>query len=56
MANLRDAPGPQGKVVAAVKGNSKLSVQAEDGGWYFVQTDDQKAGWISKSLTVAAVY
>ena len=56
MANLRDAPGPQGKVVAAVKGNSKLSVQAEDNGWYFVQTEDQKTGWISKSLTVAGVY
>ena len=56
MANLRDAPGFQGKVVAPVKGNSKLSVQAEDNGWYFVQTDDQKTGWISKSLTIAAVY
>ena len=44
MANLRDAPGPQGKVVAAIKGNSKLSVQAEDNGWYFVQTEDQKTG------------
>jgi curli biogenesis system outer membrane secretion channel CsgG len=55
-ANLPDAPGPQGKVVAAVKGNSKLSVQAEDNGWYFVQTEDQKTGWISKSLTVSGVY
>jgi len=56
MANLRDAAGPQGKVVAVVKGNSKLSVQAEDNGWYFVQTEDQKTGWISKSLTVSGVY
>jgi curli biogenesis system outer membrane secretion channel CsgG len=50
-ANLREDAGAQGKVVATLAGKTKLSVQAEDNGWYFVQTDDQKTGWISKSLT-----
>ena len=55
-ANLRESAGAQGKLVATLKEKTKLSVQAEDSGWYFVQTDDQKAGWIQKSLTVAAAY
>ena len=38
------------------KKKTKLSVQAEDNGWYFVQMEDQKTGWILKSLTVSAVY
>ncbi len=50
-ANLREAPGAQGRVVTTLREKTKLSVQAEDKGWYFVQTDDQKSGWISKSLT-----
>jgi len=50
-ANLRESAGTQGKVVATLTARTKLSVQAEDNGWYFVQTDDQKAGWIAKSLT-----
>ena len=55
-ANLRESAGAQSKVVATIKERTKLSVQAEDNGWYYVQTDDQKTGWISKSLTVSAVY
>ncbi len=55
-ANLRESASSQSKVVATLKANTKLSVQGEDNGWYFVQTDDQKTGWISKSLTVAGVY
>ena len=51
-ANLRDAPGTQGKVVATVKQGAKLSVQGEESGWFFVQTGDAKEGWISKSLTM----
>lgn len=51
-ANLRDAPGTQGKVVATVKQGEKLSVQGEENGWFFVQTGDAKEGWISKSLTM----
>jgi curli biogenesis system outer membrane secretion channel CsgG len=51
-ANLRDAPGTQGKVVATVKEGAKLSVQGEENGWFFVQTDDANEGWISKSLTM----
>ena len=50
-ANLRESAGTQGKVVATLTARTKLSVQAEDNGWYFVQTDDQKTGWIAKSLT-----
>jgi hypothetical protein len=50
-ANLRDAPGPQGKVVATLKQGTKLSVQGEEKSWYFVQADGGKDGWISKSLT-----
>jgi curli biogenesis system outer membrane secretion channel CsgG len=55
-ANLRESVGTQSKVVAVLKEKTKVSVQAEDQGWYFVQTDDQKAGWIQKALTVSAVY
>ena len=55
-ANLRESAGAQGKLVATLKEKTKLSVQAEDNGWYFVQTEDQKTGWISKSLTVSGVY
>ena len=51
-ANLRDAPGTQGKVVATVKQGATLSVQGEEKGWFFVQTGDAKEGWISKSLTM----
>lgn len=51
-ANLRESAGTKGKVVATVREKSNLTVQAEDGGWYFVQTEDQKAGWIQKSFTV----
>ena len=50
-ANLREAPGGQGRIITTLREKAKLSVQAEDSGWYFVQTDDQKAGWISKALT-----
>ena len=51
-ANLRETIGAQSKVVATLREKTKLTVQAEDNGWYFVQTEDQKAGWIQKSLTV----
>jgi curli biogenesis system outer membrane secretion channel CsgG len=50
-ANLRDGPDANGKILTTVKAKSKLSVQAEDKGWYLVQTEDGKNGWISKSLT-----
>ena len=50
-ANLRDAPGSQGKVVATIKEGSKLAVNAEEKDWYYIQTEDGKSGWISKSLT-----
>ena len=51
-ANLRDVPGAQGKVVATLKEGTKLAVDAEEQGWFFVQTEDGKSsGWISKSLT-----
>jgi len=52
VANLRDAPAVQGKIVTTVKQGAKLSVQAEESGWFLVQTDDAKKGWISKSLTM----
>ncbi|HSF59373.1 MAG TPA: CsgG/HfaB family protein [Candidatus Binatia bacterium] len=51
-ANLRDAPGGQGKVTATLKAGTNLLVNAEDKDWYFVQTEDGKSsGWIAKSLT-----
>jgi curli biogenesis system outer membrane secretion channel CsgG len=50
-ANLRDGPSTQAKVVTTVKEGTKLTVQAEDQGWYFVQTDEGKAAWIFKPLT-----
>jgi hypothetical protein len=50
-ANLRESAGTQGKVITTLRGKARLMVQAEDNGWYFVETEDQKAGWISKSLT-----
>ena len=49
-ANLRDAPGAQGKVVATIKEGTKLAVNAEEKDWYYIQTEDGKSGWISKSL------
>jgi curli biogenesis system outer membrane secretion channel CsgG len=52
VANLRDNPGTQGKIVTTLKEGVKLSVQGEDKGYYFVQAEDGKEGWISKSLTV----
>ena len=55
-ANLRETIEAQSKVVATLREKTKLTVQAEDGGWYFVQTEDQKAGWIQKSLTVNSIY
>jgi curli biogenesis system outer membrane secretion channel CsgG len=51
VANLRDAAGTHGKVIATLREGRKLSVHAEDKGWYLVQTEDGKEGWISKSLT-----
>jgi curli biogenesis system outer membrane secretion channel CsgG len=51
-ANLRDAPGVQGKLVTTLKQGTSLVINAEDKDWYFVQTEDGKAsGWIAKSLT-----
>lgn len=50
-ANLRDAPGSGGKIVTTLKEGSRLSVQAEDKGWYYIQTQDGKDGWIPKALT-----
>jgi uncharacterized protein YgiM (DUF1202 family) len=51
-ANLRDAPGVQGKLVTTLKQGTNLVINAEDKDWYFVQTEDGKAsGWIAKSLT-----
>ncbi len=55
-ANLRESAGSQGRVVATLREKAKLTVQAEDNGWYFVQTEDHKAGWVQKSLTVNVVY
>jgi curli biogenesis system outer membrane secretion channel CsgG len=55
-ANLRESAGSQGHVVATLKEKAKLTVQAEDNGWYFVQTEDHKTGWIQKSFTVNVVY
>ena len=52
VANLRDAPAVQGKIIATVKQGAKLSVQAEENGWFLVETDDAKNGWIAKSLTM----
>lgn len=50
-ANIRESASVQSRVVTTVKANSRLSIQAEDSGWFLVQTEDQKAGWISKGLT-----
>ena len=51
-ANLRDAPGVQGKLVTTLKEGTKLVINAEDKDWYFVQTEDGKtSGWIARSLT-----
>jgi curli biogenesis system outer membrane secretion channel CsgG len=50
-ANLRDAPGAQGKVIATLKEGAKLAINAEEKDWYYIQTEDGKSGWISKSLT-----
>jgi uncharacterized protein YgiM (DUF1202 family) len=50
-ANLRETAGTQGKVVATVREGAKLMVQAEDKGWYLVETEDRKEGWISAALT-----
>jgi curli biogenesis system outer membrane secretion channel CsgG len=52
VANLRDAPAVQGKVVTTVKQGARLSVQGEENGWFLVETDDAKKGWIFKSLTM----
>ena len=49
-ATLRDAPGAQGKVVATIKEGTKLAINAEEKDWYYIQTEDGKSGWISKSL------
>jgi curli biogenesis system outer membrane secretion channel CsgG len=49
-ANLRDAPGAQGKVVATIKEGTKLAINAEEKDWYYIQTEEGKSGWISKSL------
>jgi hypothetical protein len=50
-ANLRDAAGMNGKVVTTVRAGTKLSVHGEEKDWYFVQAENGKDGWISKSLT-----
>jgi curli biogenesis system outer membrane secretion channel CsgG len=49
-ANLRDAPGAQGKVVGTIKEGTKLAINAEEKDWYYIQTEDGRSGWISKSL------
>jgi curli biogenesis system outer membrane secretion channel CsgG len=49
-ANLRDTPGAQGKVVATIKEGTKLAINAEEKDWYYIETEDGKSGWISKSL------
>jgi curli biogenesis system outer membrane secretion channel CsgG len=51
VANLRDAPGAQGKVIATLPEGAKLAINGEEKDWYQIQTDDGKVGWISKSLT-----
>ena len=51
VANLRDAPGVQGKVVGTIQEGAKLAINGEEKDWYQIQTEDGKTGWISKSLT-----
>lgn len=51
VANLRDAPGVQGKVIGSLPEGTKLAINGEDKDWYQIQTEDGKTGWISKALT-----
>jgi curli biogenesis system outer membrane secretion channel CsgG len=51
VANLRDTPGVQGKVIASLPEGTKLAINGEEKDWYQIQTEDGKIGWISKSLT-----
>jgi curli biogenesis system outer membrane secretion channel CsgG len=51
VANLRDAPGVQGKVIGTLQEGAKLAINGEEKDWYQIQTEDGKTGWISKSLT-----
>jgi len=51
VANLRDAPGVQGKVIGSLTEGTKLAINGEDKDWYQIQTEDGKTGWISKALT-----
>jgi curli biogenesis system outer membrane secretion channel CsgG len=51
VANLRDAPGIQGKVIGTLSEGTKLGINGEEKDWYQIQTEDGKVGWISKSLT-----
>jgi len=51
IANLRDAPGVQGKVIGTLSEGAKLAINGEEKDWYQIQTEDGKLGWISKALT-----
>jgi curli biogenesis system outer membrane secretion channel CsgG len=50
-ANLREAPGTHGRVLATLKEGTKLAINGEEKDWLFVQTEDGKlSGWVGKTL------
>lgn len=54
LANLRDGPGLNFKVIGTVKKGTALSVLDEKGNWLKVRYEDGKEAWVSKLATSEA--
>jgi tetratricopeptide (TPR) repeat protein len=50
VANVREAPTTTSKIVTTLKNGTRIVTMGEKNGWYRIQVDDRREGWIAGSL------
>jgi len=50
VANVREAPTVTSKIVTTLKSGTRIITMGEKNGWYRIQVDDRREGWIAGSL------
>jgi len=53
MANLRDGAGTNAKILAVLRGGTRVEVLEERNRWYRVRLADGREGWVAESVTSA---